>query len=544
MTEAQDKLVEESRCCGGCTFFKTDKCRYAGVQEVHRADEACQDFHTRENKRNLRGEALEQYIRETKEKILGGEALPLPYESLEQFYDNLACYFQTYLRIPDDIAILFATYTLLTSQIPNLDFMPMLYVTGRKGSGKSTAGERLETLCYRGFKTGSATFPALVRLNEVLNSMTQLIDEADLVLDQDYMTKYLRGSTDRRNPYLVIDQVKIGNATYNLPVVKNSFGARIIITAQQPRDEMVRDRCIEVVMMPHTGYVAPPPPELIEKLRGNLVYYRQQVKIQPTPADYEKYYDTKKHSGRLNEIAASLFLVTPPKYHLVIQRIINSEFEIRTGLERESLLAKIIESLTEVVLHPDEMDIVSTTEHGDVVTNRAIKARFDLINGDKQTGKGKISTQSIGRNLKNAGLPTYQVYVADTKKTTRGWPVDISRLVEARRGLYLDVDELLPTLPNSDARIERLLVNTTLEEERRTLSTGGFNIGRTGREFGNSDQVWPQICQCGFAAIDPYSLMNHKCSQTGGSFQIAQAPSYVVTNRGSFEVSRNIPGVI
>jgi len=161
--------------------------------------------------------------------------------------------------------------------------------------------------------------------------MTQVLDEFDLIAGDDRVTKYLRGSTDRRNPYGVVEPVTIGGQTHNMPTIKMSFGPRVLITSQALKDEMVRDRAVEVVMMQYAGLLPEPSAEEINKTRKHLAYYREQVKLKVTVEDKRKWYDPKHSSGRLNELATLLYLVTPEKYHDKIAALIEIKRETRTA---------------------------------------------------------------------------------------------------------------------------------------------------------------------------------------------------------------------
>jgi hypothetical protein len=379
--------------------------------------------------------ALEQYVEDLRVRIVGEQLPAEPYESIDGFYDDLVKFYQTSLRLDELTPYLFASYTLLTHQTPNLDFIFQVYITGLKGSGKSTSGERLENLCYQGFKTGSATFPFLVRANEVLNGMTQVLDEFDLISSDDRVTKYLRGSSDRRNPYGVVEPVSIGGATYNMPAIKMSFGGRVLITSQALKDEMVRDRAVEVVMMQYAGLLPEPSGEEINKLRKHLAYYREQVKLQVTVEDKRKHYDPKHSSGRLNELATLLYLVTPEKHHDKIATIIKREWETRTALERESYAAKVVESLTAAVT---SQDVVESSTAQSYVPVQQIKRHFDLRYSDSTTGKGKANPKSIGRVMQNLGLRTDLIRVRDEDQRLRAWLLNKSDLTRIRQSLYLD----------------------------------------------------------------------------------------------------------
>ncbi|MGD0549202.1 MAG: hypothetical protein ABSA81_01485 [Candidatus Bathyarchaeia archaeon] len=379
--------------------------------------------------------ALEEYVEDLRVRIVGAQVPAEAYVSLDVLYEDLVRFYQTTLRLDPLTAYLFASYTLLTHQTPNLDFIFQLYITGLKGSGKSTGGERLEAVCYQGFKTGSATFPFLVRANELLNGMTQVLDEFDLIAGDDRVTKYLRGSSDRRNPYGVVEPVTIGGQTHNMPTVKMSFGGRILITSQALKDEMVRDRAVEVVMMQYAGLLPEPSAEEIEKLRGQLAYYREQVKLKVTVEDKQKWYDPKHNTGRLNEIACLLYKVTPEKHNDKIAAIIQREWETRTALERESYTAKVVEALTAAVIADDTKEAPTGETF---VPVQEIKAHYDRLYADAQTGKGKTSRTSIGRTMQNLGLHTEQYRVKDEEQRLRGWLLDKTALARVRQSLYLD----------------------------------------------------------------------------------------------------------
>jgi hypothetical protein len=382
-----------------------------------------------------RGAELATYIEELKTRILGAQVEPSPYATLEDLYEELVQYYKTTLSLDELTPYLFASYTLLTHQMPNLDFIFEIYVTGLKGSGKSTAGERLEKLCYQGFKTGCATFPFLVRANEVLNGMTQVLDEFDLIANDDYVTKYLRGSTDRNNPYGLVEPVTIGGQTHNMPAIKMSFGARILITSQQIRDEMVRDRALEVVMMQYAGFLTEPSAEATNTMKAYLAHYRQQVKLTVTLDDKRKWYEPKHTSGRLNEITTLLHLVTPEKYHGEVGAIIQREWEARTQLERESYAAKIVESLTAAVVAEDTVESSTAMIY---IPVQQIKRHFDIHYSDPITGKGKASPRSIGRVMQNLGLRTDNIRVRDEDRRLRAWLLNKETLVRIRQSLYLD----------------------------------------------------------------------------------------------------------
>lgn len=425
--------------------------------------------------------ALEGYVNDLRLRIVGEQPPAEAYESLDALYEEVVRYYETSLKLDHLTPYLFASYTLLTHQAPNLDFIFQLYITGLKGSGKSTAGERLEALCYQGFKTGSATFPFLVRANEVLNGMTQVLDEFDLIAGDDRVTKYLRGSTDRRNPYGVVEPVSIGGQTYNMPAIKNSFGARILITSFQLKDEMTRDRALETIMMQYAGLLPEPSAKEVTKLRAYLAYYREHVTLKVTVEDKRKWYDPKHSSGRLNEIATLLYLVTPVKYHVKIAAIIQREWETRTALERESYAAKVVEALTAAVLADDTKEAPTGETF---VPVQEIKRHFDVRYADPQTGKGKTKPASIGRVIHNLGLRTTQLRVKDEEQRLRGWRLDKAALVRIRQSLYLDeTPELVSTVSNVtglrapstlDTHIqgtEREAVHTLASETTETTET-------------------------------------------------------------------------
>jgi hypothetical protein len=379
--------------------------------------------------------AIDEHVKTLRLRILGEQPPAEAYASINGLYEEVVNFYQSTLRLDPLTPYLLASYTLLTHQTPNLDFLFQLYITGLKGSGKSTTGERLEALCYQGFKTGSATFPFLVRANEVLDGMTQVLDEFDLIAGDDRVTKYLRGSTDRRNPYGVVEPVSIGGATYSMPTIKMSFGGRVLITSQALKDEMVRDRAVEVVMMQYAGLLPEPSTEELCKIKKHLAYYREQVKLKVTLDDKRKWYDPKHSSGRLNELATLLYLVTPESYHDKINAIMQREWETRTQLERESYTAKIVEALTAAVLADDTRE----SPTGEIfIPVQEIKRHYDLRYADTQTGKGKTTTRSIGRAIANLGLRTDNIRVKDEEQRLRAWRLDKATLVRIRQSLYLD----------------------------------------------------------------------------------------------------------
>jgi hypothetical protein len=384
---------------------------------------------------NKRGAELAKYIEELKLRILGAQTEAVAYGSLDELYDELVNYYKSTLSLDELTPYLLASFTLLTHQTPNLDFIFQVYISGLKGSGKSTAGERLEKVCYQGFKTGCATFPFLVRANEVLGGMTQVLDEFDLIANDEHVTKYLRGSTDRANPYGLVEPVTIGGQTHNMPAIKMSFGPRVLITSQQIRDEMVRDRALEVVMMQYPGYLPEPDPEVVDELREHLAYYRQNVRLNISPEDKRRWYDTKNASGRLNETSTLLHVVTPQKYHDEVAAIIQREWETRTQLERESYAAKIVEGLTAAVLAEDTVESTTAQIY---VPIAQIKRHFDMLYSDLTTGKGKASPKSIGRVIRNLGLRTDNIRVKDQDQRLRAWLLDKVDLVRIRQSLYLD----------------------------------------------------------------------------------------------------------
>jgi hypothetical protein len=406
---------------------------------------------------------IAEYVDALKMRILGGEPNPIPYESLESFYEELVAYYRT-LSLDELTPYLDASYTLLTHQTPNLTFTFDLYISGLKGSGKSTHGERLEAICYQAFKVTACTFPFLIRINEVLNGATLILDEYDLVASDDRVSKFLRGSTDRRNPYGLVEQVNFGGVSVNLPAVKNSFGPRILITAMPLKDEMVRDRCIEITMMQCAGILPDPDPEIVDELKEHLAHYRETVKLTITPEDKAKWYDPKRNSGRLNEIACLLYKVTPEKYHDKIKQIIEREWQLRTQLERESYAAKVIESMTAAVLSDDTREAAN----GEVfVPDVEIKRHYDLRYADPQTGKGKTKVPSIGHALHNLGLHTKQFRVKDEERRLRGWPLDKARLAQIRASLYLDdMPDLVSSVSiDSSPTAHPLSETASLEEE-------------------------------------------------------------------------------
>ena len=75
-----------------------------------------------------------------------------------------------------------------------------------------------------------------------------------------------------------------------MPTVKISFGGRILITSQALRDEMVRDRALEIIMMQHAECLDEPSIETVNGLKGQLSYYREQIKLTMTSADKRLYY--------------------------------------------------------------------------------------------------------------------------------------------------------------------------------------------------------------------------------------------------------------
>jgi hypothetical protein len=387
--------------------------------------------------------AIDKYSQDLKLRIMGADVPPEPYGSIEELYDELVTYYQTGLSLDPLTPYLLASYTLLTHQIPNLDFIFVVYITGLKGTGKSTTGDHLATVCYQAFKTGCATFPFLVRANEVFKGMTQILDEFDLIADDDHVTKYIRGSTDRNNPYGVVEGVPIDGQTYNMPAVKMSFGARVLITSLQIKDPMVRDRAVETIMLMNPNFMTKPTPEQISKIKAHLGYYRQQVKLTVTETDGKKWYQTKNSTGRLNETSTLLHVITPEKYHPQIDSIIDREWETRTQLERESYAAKVVEALTTAVI---EQTMVESAKGEKYVAVQSIKYYFDQRYGDQQTGQGKTSEKSIGRVMNNLNLKTERVRltVKDGNRQARGWKVNVDTLRSKRQNLYLDTESLEP----------------------------------------------------------------------------------------------------
>jgi len=416
---------------------------------------------------------LAAYIDDLKTRILGARVEPAPYETLDALYEELVQYYKTTLSLDELTPYLFASYTLLTHQTPNLDFMFQIYISGLKGSGKSTAGERLEKLCYQGFKTGCATFPFLVRANEILGGMTQVLDEFDLIANDEHVTKYLRGSSDRNNPYGLVEPVTMGGQTHNMPTIKMSFGPRIMITSQQIRDEMVRDRAIEVVMMQYAGFLPEPSQDMVQRIKGHLSQYRMQVCMSMTLEDRRKYYDPKHTSGRLNEIATLLYMITPESYHDKIAAIITREWESRTQLERESYAAKVVEALTAAVL-AEAMKEATTGEI--FVPIREIKHHYDLRYADAQTGKGKTNPRTIGRVVSNLRLRTDQFRVKDEEARLRGWRLDKTELVRIRQSLYLDeVPEFVSNVSSTSVCSASSPLYTSIPSSALPLETNETN---------------------------------------------------------------------
>jgi len=391
---------------------------------------------------NLHEKLVALHIEKIKAKIMGEDVPPVPYDSDKETYDEIVTYFKTYVRLDDLQNYLAASYVRITHQIPNLSFIFLIFITGLKGSGKSTLGEITSRIAYHACWVPSATFAFLTRVNELVGGATQIFDEYDKMEDDRKIEAYIRGSTDRSQGYGVVEPIKIGNVTYQMPDLKMSFGARVLISALPLKDPMTRDRCIEIVMQMHGGALSEPEPEELRRIKGHLAYYRQTVKIQLTNEEKIAWYKPEYGTPRLNETRALLLKVTPKEYHTKIDAIIKEEFQQRTELERHSYIAKVIEALTRAVLNKATIESAKGIAY---VACAAIKEEYDSANYDPETNYGKTSLRSIGHALKELRLNTERIRLKDSSLSAiAAWPLNLKVLVQKRRSMYLDeLDELL-----------------------------------------------------------------------------------------------------
>ncbi len=81
------------------------------------------------------------------------------------------------------------------------------------------------------------------------------------------------------------------------------------------------------------------------------------------------------------------------------------------------------------------------TGQGQAIAVSKIKDRYDLVNSDRNTGRGKTSPRAVGRVLNNIGLTTKAV--KETGKAAKAWLIKEPDLVQARQTFHLEqVEEL------------------------------------------------------------------------------------------------------
>ena len=103
--------------------------------------------------------ALEEYVENLRLRIVGEQPPAEAYESLNGLYEDVVNFYQTSLRLDALTPYLFASYTLLTHQTPNLDFIFQALHHRLEGQRQINRWRAIRGALLSGIQDGLGNFP-------------------------------------------------------------------------------------------------------------------------------------------------------------------------------------------------------------------------------------------------------------------------------------------------------------------------------------------------------------------------------------------------
>ncbi|GIW70251.1 MAG: hypothetical protein KatS3mg101_0998 [Patescibacteria group bacterium] len=143
------------------------------------------------------------YYRPLNSKLVESQTIYLPsgveeYGSTSKLISEISDYLNFYFDVDDTMKKILPTYVLFTWVFDKFPFVPYLHFVGRTATGKTTAGETLVSICYKGIDaTGATSQAAIFRVADEWGG-TIFLDEFNADAKDQEMIAFLKsGVSDR-----------------------------------------------------------------------------------------------------------------------------------------------------------------------------------------------------------------------------------------------------------------------------------------------------------------------------------------------------------
>ena len=306
--------------------------------------------------------------------------------------------------VTDEVAMLMTSYAMYTWLQDKFSTAPYLWFVGGFGTGKSRLGSIMKLLCFNSTNLGTSVTDAnIFRLQEISRG-TLIMDE----MNMDYsnkdsaLAKILNGGYSKDTGIVFRSEKRAGKQF--APTPHNSFGAKVIISINEPKDGAIKSRCFVVhtekidsqvmIEMNIPFEITPYMRKQAENLRNRLFFYRC-INYNNTPKNRNLNYSK---------------LLTP-RAHQIVETVVGALPEImvsgsRSVLEKhlfEEGVSQAVQEETYISVALNELTVNNREYPINIpyvdISNKIFEL-FNIMYDSKDIGKmlkqGKYETKRLG----------------------------------------------------------------------------------------------------------------------------------------------------
>jgi len=303
-----------------------------------------------------------------------------------ELYDDLLEYYQIGSELPHAGAYhALVGWTFHSYLIEQASYSPFMLFFGMPGRGKTRTGRAMINVGYHGMHIESLCAAHLIRITRDLHA-TIFVDVRDVskkLASQHsgdiILLRYERGATVPRvnrpgqGPYFDMEFYPVFGPT--------------ILASNEPVDDILLGRSIQIQMIPSTKLFAPTTPQSGEKLRERLLAFRSRHMSD----DLAKY--SSPYNARFGDITAPVLQMV----NLARPEYLPSLVEFLTKVEEQKNIEKLETLETRIVIAVQALA-------GNVRNGRLpVKAITDRIN-EGRDARSRIDASLIGRKLGALGF--------------------------------------------------------------------------------------------------------------------------------------------
>lgn len=309
------------------------------------------------------------------------------------FYDIIE-YFKKLSYLNDDQYLILANFVFLTYLLdrPEIEYLPIILFSSVPGRGKTRSGKAITSIAYRGQNTIEAKEASIFRYAKYYQS-TIFFDVTDF-----YKTSQKSNAVDmflaRFGKGEIVTRVTLDKGPYEDLTIYNLFSPTII-ASNQPVNEAIGSRCIEIILPNMPGVYKNSLPAEAMEIRARLTSWRANNMNHELP-EVEK---VESINGRLWDISEPLFrvckLVCPESLEKLI-KIIEDIGEEKDVDKSDTIEAEIISIIHERSVALSE----ANTSHPHPISMITIHSKFN----ENLPEDHKITIQKLGRKIKLLGI--------------------------------------------------------------------------------------------------------------------------------------------